>query len=55
MFDVAYIPAPTNDNIQEVLSGVEELLNVGNVAGFIFEPLVQGAGGMLMHDADALS
>jgi adenosylmethionine-8-amino-7-oxononanoate aminotransferase len=55
MFDVAYIPAPTNDNIQEVLSGVEELLNVGNVSGFIFEPLVQGAGGMLMHDAEALS
>jgi adenosylmethionine-8-amino-7-oxononanoate aminotransferase len=55
MFDVAYIPAPTEENITEVLAQVNDLLQSHNVAGFIFEPLVQGAGGMLMHDASALS
>ncbi|CAG5082493.1 adenosylmethionine--8-amino-7-oxononanoate transaminase [Parvicella tangerina] len=55
MFDVSYIPAPTLNNEEEVLSKVKELCKSGRVAGFIFEPLVQGAGGMLMHDASALS
>jgi adenosylmethionine-8-amino-7-oxononanoate aminotransferase len=55
MFDVAYIPAPTVENIEEVLSQVNDLVAQNIVAGFIFEPLVQGAGGMLMHDASALS
>jgi adenosylmethionine-8-amino-7-oxononanoate aminotransferase len=55
MFDVEYIPAPTQENEVDVLARVKELCDSGRVAGFIFEPLVQGAGGMLMHDAEALS
>ncbi len=55
MFDVEYISAPTTDNEKEVLAKVSELCESGRVAGFIFEPLVQGAGGMLMHDASSLS
>lgn len=55
MFDVEYIPAPTVANELEVLERVGELCESGRVAGFIFEPLVQGAGGMLMHDASSLS
>lgn len=55
MFDVEYIPAPNKTNIDEVLELVDRLCSQGNIAGFIFEPLVQGAGGMLMHDARGLS
>lgn len=55
MFDVEYIAAPTLENEQEVLRHVNALCETGRVAGFIFEPMVQGAGGMLMHDADPLS
>lgn len=55
MFDVEYIPAPTKLNEEEVFSMVRKLCESGRVAGFIFEPLVQGAGGMLLHDADSLS
>lgn len=55
MFDVEYLLAPTLDNEKEVLDRVEMLCKSGRIAGFIFEPLVQGAGGMLMHDASSLS
>ncbi|MCB9189966.1 MAG: adenosylmethionine--8-amino-7-oxononanoate transaminase [Flavobacteriales bacterium] len=55
MFDVEYLPAPTKANREEVLTQVDQLCKEGRVAGFIFEPLVQGAGGMLMHDAAVLS
>lgn len=55
MFDVVYLPAPTLENGEEVLSKVDQLVKDGRVGGFIFEPLVQGAGGMLMYDAELLS
>lgn len=55
MFDVEYLPAPTLENEKEVLDRVDSLCKSGRIAGFIFEPLVQGAGGMLMHDGSSLS
>ena len=55
LFDVVYIPAPTQENIQFVLEKVAKIIQSRKVAGFIFEPLIQGAGGMLTHDANALS
>lgn len=55
MFDVEYLPAPTLENEKEVLDRVDSLCKSSRIAGFIFEPLVQGAGGMLMHDASSLS
>ncbi|MEO9532130.1 MAG: adenosylmethionine--8-amino-7-oxononanoate transaminase [Crocinitomicaceae bacterium] len=48
-FDVDYLPFPTNDNWDEVLAKATELFSSGEVAGFIFEPLVQGASGMRMY------
>ena len=55
MFDVDFITPPQKENINEVLKQFEEILKTDRVAAFIFEPLVQGAYGMKMHDAHGLS
>jgi adenosylmethionine---8-amino-7-oxononanoate aminotransferase len=54
LFNVDFIPVPTDDNISEVLLGFEKLLATGDVAAFIFEPLVQGAAGMVMYKPEHL-
>ena len=56
LFDVIHIPLPTSsneDSISILKSLIEEHKN--EIAAFIFEPLVLGAGGMLMYDADTLN
>jgi adenosylmethionine-8-amino-7-oxononanoate aminotransferase len=37
-----------------VFQQFEEIAKAGDVAAFIFEPLVQGSAGMLMYDAESL-
>ena len=54
LFNVAHIPLPTKDNIEEIKSIIQLWSEQHEIAGFIFEPLVQGAAGMLMYDADCL-
>ncbi|MCM5662700.1 adenosylmethionine--8-amino-7-oxononanoate transaminase [Galbibacter mesophilus] len=51
---VKRIPVPNGDNNQEVLSVLKRIISEKNVASFIFEPLVQGAAAMKMHDAEGL-
>lgn len=54
LFDVEFIDAPESlesDSESQIVTHLQE----GNVAGFIFEPLVQGANGMRMHSAERLS
>ena len=55
LFNVAFIPAPTRERAAESLAALQKILANGDVAALIVEPLVQGAAGMQMHDADALS
>lgn len=54
LFDVESIPFPTPDNEDQVLSVFEDILRSGNVASFIFEPLLQGSGGMRTYDPGIL-
>ncbi len=53
LFEVDFFIAPTQDNAEQSILELKELLknNSGQYNCFIYEPLVQGAGGMLMHSA----
>ena len=53
LFEVLFIDVPTKENLEEIKSYID--LHAGEAACFVYEPLVQGAGGMLMHEAEALS
>jgi adenosylmethionine-8-amino-7-oxononanoate aminotransferase len=48
-FDVDFIPFPTEENAEMVLQKMEDLFQTSEFAGFILEPLVQGAAGMRIY------
>ena len=48
------IDVPTKDNFTSVLEKFKELISSGEIAAFIYEPLVQGANCMTMYDANLL-
>ncbi len=52
LFEVDFIPLPEGDG-SEAIEKMNQLATE-DVAGFIFEPLVQGAGGMRMYAAEVL-
>lgn len=54
LMEVERIPVPTDENIDELLKNIEDRLRKADVAGFIYEPLVQGAAAMKMHKAEHL-
>ncbi|WP_353166328.1 adenosylmethionine--8-amino-7-oxononanoate transaminase [Empedobacter brevis] len=49
LFEVIFIETPTEENIESIKKQIAELAD--EVACFIYEPLVQGAAGMLMYEA----
>jgi adenosylmethionine-8-amino-7-oxononanoate aminotransferase len=57
LFDVIYIDAPTPQNEDRAVAQLESIIanHPLSMASFIFEPLVQGASGMLMHSPEALN
>jgi adenosylmethionine---8-amino-7-oxononanoate aminotransferase len=54
LYKVERIPTPIPGQEEACLVALEQHLQKGDVAAFIFEPLVLGAGGMLMYSPDVL-
>ena len=54
LLQVDRIEVPTQTNFEQVKTRFEKLLKTGEVAAFIFEPLVQGAAAMNMYEASLL-
>jgi adenosylmethionine---8-amino-7-oxononanoate aminotransferase len=55
LFDVGRIPFPAKDQEQATLDALEVACRAGDAAAFICEPLILGAGGMLMYSAETLA
>ncbi|HEY5826380.1 MAG TPA: adenosylmethionine--8-amino-7-oxononanoate transaminase [Cyclobacteriaceae bacterium] len=54
LFTVDFLKFPTPENEDIILNDFTKLIKSNQVAAFIFEPLVQAAGGMRMYSADFL-
>ncbi|HLV13638.1 MAG TPA: adenosylmethionine--8-amino-7-oxononanoate transaminase [Xanthomarina sp.] len=52
--DVKRIPTPNGSNHQVILNTLKEIVETHQVAGFVYEPLVQGAAAMKMYGAEGL-
>ena len=52
LFEVEFIDVPDAGNIEELKKYISEVAS--DLAAFIFEPLIQGAGGMQMYEAQCL-
>lgn len=55
LMEVKRIPVPTVNNHDEIISKLNEIIQNDNIAGFIYEPIVQGAAGMKIHNAEGLN
>lgn len=51
-FEVIFIDTPTANNLEDIFATIDQ--HAASIAAFIFEPLVQGAGGMKMYEAKYL-
>lgn len=54
LFDVIHIPTPTENQEEKSLEALLDALKNKDIAAFIFEPLVLGAGGMVMYSKKIL-
>lgn len=55
LIEVTRIPVPVKGKEKESLEAMQKLAETGNYAAFIFEPLVQGAAGMVMYEPEPLN
>ncbi len=55
LFDVESIDAPRIGHEEESIAQLKSILKKGEVACFIFEPLILGSGGMIIYSASGLN
>ena len=55
LFDVAFIDFPDQEHEEKSLDQFKKLINKGDVGIFIYEPLIQAAGGMRMYSPSLLN
>lgn len=55
LYETIYLPVPTKGHEEHSLETMKNLMqNADEIACFIFEPLIQGAGGMVMYESESL-
>lgn len=56
LFDVIFVNPPVKGRESETVQQFQSCITsqASSIASFIFEPIVQGVGGMIIHSADAL-
>ncbi len=52
LFDVIFLDTPNENNLQDLLKIIDQ--HADTTAAFIYEPLVQGAGGMKYVQCDII-
>ena len=55
LLDVKRIPTPDGENNELILDSLRKIILENDVAGFIYEPLVQGAAAMKIHNTKGLN
>ncbi|MDD7913577.1 adenosylmethionine--8-amino-7-oxononanoate transaminase [Polaribacter ponticola] len=55
LMDVKRIPTPNGENHEEILEQLAQIIAENNIAGFVYEPIIQGAAGMKIHNAKGLN
>lgn len=55
LMNVKRIPTPNGKNHQDILNLLTQIITKNSVAGFIYEPIIQGAAGMKIHDGQGLN
>ena len=54
LFDVEFVPFPEKGKEGQSIAALKEILQRGDVAAFIVEPLIQGSAGMYMYSPEVL-